>query len=156
TLLTLVLARDRMAADLLQITPEQRDALEDFCDRLLTAPAEGANQARKATVITQKHMEDILDSFATLLPPGLAETVKTKRRLIISPHRLLHAVPFHALPWDRDHRFLIQRFAITYVPNATCLSARHSPPARHRLLALGIRDYQVPGRELEELEPAEE
>jgi CHAT domain-containing protein len=91
-----------------------------------------------------------------LLPPAAPEHLKTKRRLIISPHRLLHTLPFHALAWDEEHRYLIQQFAVSYTPNLSCLLRRYPAPAQRRLLAMGIRDYQVPGHPLSSLKEAEE
>lgn len=95
-----------------------------------------------------------LDGLAgVLLPPAIADALRKKSKLLISPHRMLHAVPFHALEWDGGH--LIQRFAITYLPNLTCLLARHAAPEGRRLLAIGIADYRVPGLTLRPLADAE-
>ncbi len=52
------------------------------------------------------------------------------RRLVVAPHRMLHYVPYAALP-DLDGRPLIGTFAITLVPSATVwehLQARERPP----------------------------
>jgi hypothetical protein len=56
---------------------------------------------------------------ACLLPAWLRQVVDDKHRLLICPHRVLHALPFHALAIDG--RFLIERYAVTYVPNLTSL-----------------------------------
>jgi hypothetical protein len=52
-----------------------------------------------------------------LLPSWVRQVVDGKRRLLICPHRVLHALPFHALAIDG--RFLIEQYAVTYVPNLT-------------------------------------
>lgn len=97
-----------------------------------------------------------LDSLAGfLLPEALASSLQTKTRLFVSPHRMLHAVPFHALLWNGTRGYLIERFAITYVPNLTCLLMRHPAPKGHRLLALGIAHYQVHGYKARPLPDAE-
>jgi CHAT domain-containing protein len=57
---------------------------------------------------------------------------------------MLHALPFQALPWDKEFDFLIQKFAITYVPNMTCIPIRYSLTAKPRLLALGVNESHVP------------
>jgi len=66
---------------------------------------------------------------------------------------MLHAVPFHALEWDGG--YLIQRFAITYVPNLSCLLTRYAAPKGSRLLAIGIADYRVRGVAVTSLADAE-
>src|ERR1035438_5909917 len=65
-----------------------------------------------------------------------------KRRLIISPHQLLHWYPFAALPYQGEP--LIRSFAVRYAPNLTSMLL---PPARRaapRMTALAVSEF--PGR----------
>ncbi len=68
-----------------------------------------------------------------LLPdlPWLEE----KQRLVLSPHRMLHAVPFPALTW-RGAR-LVRRFATSHVPNLGSLLLEREPAPAPRILAIG-------------------
>ena len=54
--------------------------------------------------------------------------------LLLAPHRMLHGVPFQALPVSKEEmppRFLVEQHAITYVPSATALvEDRRMPVAR--------------------------
>ena len=94
----------------------------------------------------------------TLLPPDTRAFVASARRLILSPHRALHLLPFHAAVIDG--RFLIEQAAIRYVPNLSSLllPARATPrqPGRARLLALGIDHFAVPGQDWVALDAAED
>jgi len=93
-----------------------------------------------------------------LLPPETRAFVAGARRLILSPHRALHLLPFHAAVVDG--RFLIEQAAIRYVPNLSSLllppRATSQAPPRARLLALGIDEFAVPGEDWVALETAEE
>jgi CHAT domain-containing protein len=99
-------------------------------------------------------LNDLDGLLPALLPPAIAEALRGKSSLLISPHRMLHTVPFHAL--DLDGEPLIRRFSITYVPNLTCLLApRALPEGPRRLLAIGIAEYDIPGWPLRPLADAE-
>lgn len=56
---------------------------------------------------------------AWLLPEEFREALVGCRHLRVCPHHELHAVPFHALPYADG--FLIEQFAVSYLPNLTCL-----------------------------------
>lgn len=100
---------------------------------------------------------DKAKAFASLLlPVEMTEIVQNKHRLLISPHRLLHALPFQALPWDDEHPYLIQRFAITYIPNLSTLLLVYRQPNKRSLLALGICDYAQHGSKYPALEEAKQ
>jgi CHAT domain-containing protein len=91
---------------------------------------------------------DRLAQFSPLLlPPEIISRLAGIRRLLISPHRVLHALPFHALPWDAEHRYVIERFAVTYVPNLRSMLMTYEKPAMPSLLALGIGDHRIAGRD---------
>ena len=93
-----------------------------------------------------------------LLPPDTRAFVAAARRLILSPHRALHLLPFHAAVVDG--RFLIEQAAIRYVPNLSSLllpaRAGSQAPTRARLLALGVDQFAVPGQDWVALETAEQ
>lgn len=77
-----------------------------------------------------------------LLPPPVRNALTGKKRLIISAHRSLHLFPFHATRWEQE--FLIQRFAVRYVPNFSSLLLSWQTRSGNRGLALGIKDFAVP------------
>jgi CHAT domain-containing protein len=54
-----------------------------------------------------------------LLPAQIRKGMVSIDRLFICPQRMLHRVPFHALPLDDN--FLIEKFAISYLPNLRSL-----------------------------------
>lgn len=141
---------------LLIVTIDQQHIIPEL--RLINQPQRVELEAFTQFVLKLQSSSGYLDkvqSFSSLLLPQEATSLLDKKqRLLFSPHRLLHAIPFHALKWQDD--FLIQRFAITYIPNLTSLLFRYSPAERQRVLALGICDYQVPGQKLTNLKEAEE
>jgi CHAT domain-containing protein len=120
--------------ELRSVSLEQRRALEAFTQSVLQFSKGNTNSF------------DAVQPFAEwLLPDGMSDRLAAKRRLIISPHRMLHALPFHAL--RRDDAYLIERYAVTYVPNLTSLLLGYDSIAARRTLAIGISDYNVPGYE---------
>jgi hypothetical protein len=77
-----------------------------------------------------------------LLPREGRELLAGKERLIISPHRLLHQLPFHAFGFDGAP--LIERFAVSYVPNLTSLLLPRVEAGPARVLALGVSSFADP------------
>jgi CHAT domain len=77
-----------------------------------------------------------------LLPSAGRELLAGKERLIISPHRLLHQLPFHAFGYDGAP--LIERFAVSYVPNLTSLLLPAADAEPARVLALGVSSFADP------------
>jgi CHAT domain-containing protein len=80
-------------------------------------------------------LDRLLEPLAQALLP---EAVRGAERLLVSPHRLLHTVPFLALPFDGQP--LVRSMAVAMIPNLTCLQAAPPPPPR-RMLAAGVNDY---------------
>jgi CHAT domain-containing protein len=121
------------------VTPQERQDLESFASFVLRfSPTSSRSYLNKA------------QRFASLLaPPWVLDRLQGKRRLLISPHQMLHAIPFHALrilgPSPGEERYLIQRFAVAYLPNLTSLALRYPAPKRMRVLAVGTQEYRVPG-----------
>jgi hypothetical protein len=76
---------------------------------------------------------------SSLLPEKVRPAINDKRRLLISPHRQLHLFPFHALPWESG--FLIEKFAVDYVPNLSTILAGVRPSPSARTLAAGAGTF---------------
>jgi CHAT domain-containing protein len=78
--------------------------------------------------------------FLFLIQPAL-EWIKSERLVIIA-HEELHYVPFQSLQNPADHRFLGERFAMSYAPSATVLTQlrRLESFAHQRILAAGSDD----------------
>jgi hypothetical protein len=107
---------------------------------------------RKVPSITRGALEDYIKSssstgkgditgFSNALWPEDVRLLRSKNRLFISPHQLLHAIPFHALPFDGQ--FLIETFAVGYIPNLSSLLISRPRLNQPKILALGIENYQV-------------
>ena len=102
-------------------------------ERRSLSAAQRANLERFVRVIaTLKGTHYTLDSAFVapladvLLPDKGRRLLEGKRRLAISPHRLLHWFPFHAAPWKGAP--LIREFAVRYVPNLVSLLLETSEP----------------------------
>ncbi len=87
-----------------------------------------------------------------LLPEQGAALLERKRRLVISPHRVLHQIPFCAL--ELQGSVLAERFALSYVPSLATLLATRASAAERNMLALGIGRF--PGTSLPSLERTED
>jgi CHAT domain-containing protein len=85
-----------------------------------------------ATTLLDRVLEPLADA---LLP----DAVRGAERLLVSPHRLLHTVPFLALPLDG--RPLVRSMAVATIPNLNCLQAAPPAPASQRMLAVGVNEY---------------
>lgn len=77
-----------------------------------------------------------------LLPTRGGELLAGKERLVISPHRLLHQLPFHAFGFDGAP--LIERFAVSYVPNLTSLLLPATGGEAASVFALGVSSFADP------------
>lgn len=88
---------------------------------------------------TQHHLHTLYKQLIEPLAPYLGQ-----RRLLVSPHRALHHVPFHAL-YDGTH-YLMEEREVCYTPSAAilehCIKRPIHPPV-HTLL-LGVADEQAP------------
>lgn len=89
------------------------------------------------------HIKSKIAAFSShLLPTEVQDLLQAKRRLVVSPHRLLHAFPFHALPWEDD--YLVVRLAVTYVPNLISLLVGRAPVNTRGVLAVGVTEFAIP------------
>ncbi len=111
-------------------------------------------------------LDTLVDALApVLLPASVRRFVAGKRQLILSPHRLLHLFPFHAIRWEPDDLvdsslmesdpgesdptaavasapdWLIGTFAVRYAPNLTSLCVPWSGCTDGRVLAVGVSDF---------------
>lgn len=77
-----------------------------------------------------------------LLPQQGGELLVGKHRLIVSPHRLLHQLPFHA--FSNGEALLVEQFAVSYVPNLTSLLLPAPAPRPRQALALGVSAFTDP------------
>jgi CHAT domain-containing protein len=140
-LLVITIDQRRVEPELRTITLERRKSLEVDAKTIL-----------ELTLKSNKTRADkLLQPWSMLLPE--VTWLKEKRRLILSPHQVLHALPFHALTWEGAP--LIQRYAVTYVPNLSSLLMPYTPATQRRVLAVGIHEYQVPGYPVDPLPSAE-
>jgi tetratricopeptide (TPR) repeat protein len=78
-----------------------------------------------------------------LLPKEGRGLLAGKQRLIVSPHRVLHQLPFHALGFDGAP--LADRLAVSYVPNLTSLLLPPSGAGPRPVLALGVSSFAGQG-----------
>ncbi|MEM6939978.1 MAG: CHAT domain-containing protein [Pseudomonadota bacterium] len=145
-LLRLVIGPDAAAISLARFTEEERHALDLYAQDLGKDPAARADDFDI----------EALDHFTTHLwpkDPASVEVLAAADRLILSPHRVLHALPFAAL--RVAGRFVIERWSLRHAPNLGTLVDRVSEDPRRSLLAVGINAYAVPGRALTKLRQAE-
>lgn len=78
-----------------------------------------------------------------LLPQEGRGLLDGKKRLIVSPHRVLHQLPFHAFGFDGAP--LADRFAVSYVPNLTSLLLPSAGAGLRPVLALGVSSFADQG-----------
>jgi CHAT domain-containing protein/tetratricopeptide (TPR) repeat protein len=114
----------------------------------------GAAFARRHLAALTDTAREILGALHTLLiapiEPLLVE--RPTERLVVVPHRLLHAVPFHAL-FD-GQRYLVERWVVTVSPGLSGDGADPGPRSRERdALVLAVPDAHAPAvaREAEAL-----
>lgn len=98
-----------------------------------------AESAELLHLATGEHLREL---YALLIEP--VRDVLTGEHLVIVPHGFLHYLPFHAL--QRDDRYLIDDFYISYAPSASVYSlccSKTTVQGRHSLV-LGIPDPLAP------------
>jgi len=153
-LLRLVCDRDDVAHRVIEVTPAVRQRMAGFVAGIL-AMAEPPNWT----------LPPEINQFRDLLWPGEDENraqqiLERAERLLISPHRLLHGLPFPLLRIADRH--LIARWALSLIPNLTSLLA--PPPAAAEscgarsdieVLCAGVSDYHSLGRDYRQLKSAE-
>jgi CHAT domain-containing protein len=137
TLLVVTITAGAIAVESKQVAPEQRGLLESLIGVL--GSLKGSNLSLDGHYIAP---------LASLLAPVEGEPLLDgKRRLIVSPHRLLHWYPFAAMPYQGTA--LVRSFALRYAPNLTSLLVPRRAPAAPRMTALAVSEF--PGRALDPL-----
>ncbi len=93
-----------------------------------------------------KSTQNILDQLGQKLLEPLWDELSASKSVIIIPHGLLHALPFHAL--RLNNHYLIETHTISYAPSAAVLKFcwnkvtpdRTRSPAEGRPLLVGVQD----------------
>jgi CHAT domain-containing protein len=142
TLCIAVIDKFGINARLKHLTQDQRQALDRY-----------ARNTLEASTITYDLFDPVREFGSFLLPPESGVQWQNKQRLLISPHRVLHSIPFHAMRYQ--DQWLIQRAAISYIPNLSVLQIRYSLKRKQQVLVLGVENFNVPGCPLTPLPDAE-
>ena len=138
SLMIATIARDAFGVELRPISAEQREMLEAYA---LNALKRGRPNLSAFAPVSE---------FGSFLLPGVSTVAwHKKERLIISPHRVLHSIPFHATRYE--NQWLIERVAISYTPNLRCLQRSYRASKPQRVLVVGIEHFAVPGKPLRPL-----
>lgn len=90
----------------------------------------GSILVREKKIKMYKFIQDYLDKIASLVFPNeLKKEIEDCELICISPHGVLHLVPFHALKWNEvggKPQYVIQKFGICYTPNLDILKFTQS------------------------------
>jgi len=132
TLLVVTLTADAIAVESKRVEEHQRALLERMIGVL--GSLTGSVLSLDATYIAPL--------APVLLPVEGQRLLDGKRRLIISPHQLLHWFPFAALPYQGEP--LIRSLAVRYAPNLTSLLLPRAQRAAPRMTGLAVSEF--PGR----------
>jgi CHAT domain-containing protein len=133
---------DGFAVELRHISTEQRAMLETH-----------ARHALKSTKANYSAFEPVREFGSFLLPENCPIAWHKKRRLLVSPHRVLHSIPFHALRYE--NQWLVERAAVSYIANLSSLQLPYVPSKKQRVLVAGVEHFDVPGMNLPPLPEAE-
>ena len=127
-LLVLALDRTRIHAERIILSEERRGTLDNYVAQILSGK------------LLRKQLGPMVDKLANaLLPPDTLAFVAGAARLILSPHRRLHLVPFHAA--RIGGKYLIEQAAIRYVPNLGSLVIPWQGVQDGDVVAVGINDF---------------
>ena len=79
-----------------------------------------------------------------ILFKGGEKFISGKERVIISPHRILHYLPFHTLIDDKG-KTLIEKFEVSYLPSSSILKfcQEKNTLTKDRLLAFQLGNFKV-------------
>jgi CHAT domain-containing protein len=96
-------------------------------------PAQVAGLERLTTTIGDRSRagqgeSELAEIAAVLLPDRIHAVVDRSERVVICPHKLLHRVPFHALPVRGD--VLLRGAAISYAADLSALATAVQPKGR--------------------------
>jgi CHAT domain-containing protein len=138
----LAIAADRHTfhAERIVLKPEELQFLNEFVSFI-------------ETLKSSHNMDRATARLGAILIPGfLREFMKSKRRIVFSPHHSLHLIPFHAARWETG--YVGTEFAVRYVPNFASVLLPWTRRVENRVLAIGIRDFADPA--VQPLENVEE
>ena len=126
--------KTRVEPETREFSGEDRSKLEKLTNNILGI---GTQNSRAIPPLEQK-----TGFFSSLLLPT-SEWLRNKRRLIISPHKLLHMLPFHILKWQKE--MLIDHFAIRSIPNLTSMLLKSPADGVNQVYTLGIQEFKLEG-----------
>jgi hypothetical protein len=133
-LLVLALDRTRIHAERIILSEQRCATLENYVGQILDGK------------LLRSQLGTMVNKLAAdLLPPDTRAFIAGARRLILSPHRRLHLIPFHAAQFDGA--YLIEQAAIRYVPNLGSLLIPWTGTSKGEIVSVGINDFgnRVPG-----------
>lgn len=89
--------------------------------------------------------------YPLLIPPEVQKRLSPERLLIIVPHNILHALPFHALP-SSPGKYLVQQTTVVYAPSLHIFqllltrsgAAAKSKKEKTRALIIGVSKFKQP------------
>lgn len=128
SLVCCVLRRDSVALEIRSVPPQVASRLATWAARVLASEVSAANVE---PLVTNPEL-------CALLLPAEPRRLAGCRRLFISPHQVLHLLPFHALRWQGCA--LLESFAVTYLPNLSTLLTDVPRPGPDTLV-VGVGDY---------------
>ena len=137
----------RVHAERVILSDNERMALDSYV---------GVLQEQDFLPATQALIDAALPRLlAATLPQKTLDFVAGAKRLVLSPHRVLHLLPFHAA--KIGDQFLIEEAAIRYAPNlgGMLLPREKAPSDDGGVFAIGIGAFNVPDEALPVLESAE-
>ena len=134
-LLIVVLEKQALHVDIRLIEGETKKKIEQIANFLL----------RFSPTSSKGYFQEAMSFISDTVLPDIEamQMLKNKKRLLISPHRSLHALPFHAL--TTNGQYLIEQFAVTYIPNLSSLLFQYAPKPERSFLGVGTIEYEVPG-----------
>jgi len=127
-LIVLALDRTRIHAERIILSEQRSATLDNYVEQILQGK------------LLLKQLGAMVNKLAAeLLPPDTRAFVAGAARLILSPHRRLHLVPFHAAQFDGT--YLIEKVAIRYVPNLGSLLIPWNGVRDGEIFSVGINDF---------------
>ena len=134
------ISRDLLIADLQEFNEHERALIDRIPDAILNY-----NKANgRILKPTREHTK-------LLFPQRIIEMIANKKRLIISPHRVLHLIPFQAFRLGDGH--VIDHFSVSYIPNLYSTLVKYTSLKNQKLLALGVKKTLVQINLAEDIPP---
>jgi CHAT domain-containing protein/tetratricopeptide (TPR) repeat protein len=97
-----------------------------------------------AEKIKSDKWRDTAKKLYTILFKNSEKYIINKRRILISPHKILHYLPFQVLTDDKD-KMLVEKYDITYLPSASVLKycQNKNTLKKDSLLAFELGNFKV-------------